>query len=89
VSKFKTQTEKILEAIPRTEVCSFGEFCQAYSDTPEKGDKAGWGKLLSAIDNLAGMEQLIEVDREGGLIAYMRLTTDGAAELKRLQQQAF
>lgn len=67
----------ILSAIASTEETSFNEFCSAYPDTPEPGNKAEWRALF---DSLRDLERrcYIEVTRTNNKIDGMVLTEAGA-----------
>jgi len=88
MAKFKSAHERILEAISSTEASTFSEFCSAYSDTPERGDKEGWRELFKELNKLEGM-YMVTVVRDDNRIEFMQLTEGGVAYLKELQAKAF
>jgi hypothetical protein len=88
MAKFKSDTERILEAISSSG-STFSEFCGTYSDTPERGDKTGWAALFRRVEAEVAAGHL-GVDRDDNQrIDSMWLTDAGVAKLRALQQQAF
>lgn len=79
--------DEILAAIPSTEPCTFGEFCGALPDVPDKGDRTAWRDLFSQLRTLENAG-LVEVERanRGGSIESLVLTVDGAERVRRTQQ---
>lgn len=76
--------DEILAAIPSTEPATFGEFCSALPDCPEKGDREAWRDLFSQLKTLenAGMVE-IERANTGGSIESLMLTVDGVDRVRR------
>jgi len=86
MAKLKSVEQKILEAIPYVEGCTFGEFCQDFEDTPERGDREGCSALFREIERLGSK---VEIERDNGRIASMKLTDEGKMRLKELLEKAF
>lgn len=78
---------KILEAIPSTEPATFGEFCRAYDDCPEKGDREGWAEVFDKLNTLENLD-LIEVERANDRIQTLILTDAGVQRLKELRNKS-
>jgi hypothetical protein len=68
---------EILRAIPSTEPATFGEFCSAYDDCPERGDREGWRELFGDLETLE-QQGLVEIERVDGKIESLQLTGEGA-----------
>lgn len=87
MGKFKSDTERILESISISG-STFSEFCREYPDTPERG-QPGWSNLFRKLEAEVSAGNL-EVEREdGGRIESLRVTGQGAARLRELQQRAW
>lgn len=67
----------ILSAIASTEETTFNEFCSAYPDTPEPGNKPEWRALFDALRDLE-RRSYIEITRTNNKIDGMILTESGA-----------
>jgi hypothetical protein len=83
MAKFKSDTERILEAISN-HGSTFSEFCSEYSDTPERGDREGWADLFAKLKTESDTGY-IEVERGSRYIESLRLTETGIAKLRELQ----
>lgn len=74
-------TDKILAAIGSTEATTFSEFCHAYADCPEKGEREAWRELFDALRELE-RDGLAEVERAGRNIQSLMLTDAGADRVR-------
>lgn len=79
---------KILEVIPSTEPCSFGEFCSEYPDTPAKGERSEWAGLFGRLSELE-RDGLLRIERDGRNIEGMQLTEAGAQWVRDFRKVAF
>lgn len=79
---------KILEVIPSTESCSFGEFCGNYPDTPAKGERSEWAGLFGRLAELE-RNGLLRIERDGRNIEEMQLTEAGAQWVRDFRKVSF
>ncbi len=81
---------KILEVIPSTEPCGFGDFCNDYPDTPGQGERSEWAGLFGRFTELE-REGLLHIEREGGSrrILEMQLTEAGAQWVRDFRKEHF
>jgi hypothetical protein len=76
----------VLAAIPFTEPAAFGEFCGAFDDCPEKGNKEGWRELFSDLRALESLG-LISVEYSDRKIDTLTLTEEGKERLLYLRRR--
>lgn len=88
MAKFKTDTERILEAISN-HGSTFTAFCGEYTDTPDRGDREGWSALFRKLAE-AEVAGYIEIDRnDDRRIETLTLTESGTAKLSELRAKVF
>jgi hypothetical protein len=73
--------DEILSAIGSTEPSTFGEFCSALKDCPEKGDREAWAEIFGLLKEAEELG-LVEVERTGKLIDSLVLTDVGADRVR-------
>jgi hypothetical protein len=74
-------TLDILAAVSLTEPTTFGDFCNALNDCPERGDRDGWRSLFGQL-NFCERNGYVVIERDDRNIESIQLTDAGAAKLR-------